>query len=77
MPAKTKAKSLDEFASVTPARKPAWITLLPEWGEIKDAYRGGVGPRVIYEWLVQEKDYAASALHSYTAFRSALKDHAK
>lgn len=74
---KTKAKSLDEFAAVTPARKPAWITLLPEFAEIKSAYSRGIGPRVIYEWLKSEKGYTTEQLGTYSRFRSALKDNGR
>lgn len=73
---KTKAKSLDEFAATRPVVRRAWITHLDEFDEIVAAYRNGIGPRVIYEWLKQEKGYTEADLRSYNSFRQALRDQA-
>lgn len=75
MPAKTKAKSLDEFAADVPesTKRARWIEALSEFDEIVAAYRNGIGPRVIFEWLLQEKGYTADALRGYDRFRNALK----
>lgn len=75
MPAKTKAKTLDDFAAAVPAstKRTRWIEALPEFNEIVAAYRNGIGPRVIFEWLVQEKGYTADALRGYDRFRNSLK----
>lgn len=72
---KPKAKSLDEFAAAMPkAGSRAWLAQLPELTEIVAAYRNGVGPRVIYEWLKQEKGYGDDVLRGYARFRAALRD---
>lgn len=72
---KPKAKSLDEFAAAMPkAGSRAWLAQVPELAEIVAAYRNGIGPRVIYEWLKQEKGYSDVDLHGYSSFRAALRD---
>lgn len=75
MPSKTKAKTLDEFAAARPAstKRSRWIEALPEFDKIVAAYRNGIGPRVIYEWMLQEQGYTAEALRGYDRFRNSLK----
>lgn len=72
---KTKAKSLDDFAADVPAstKRTRWVEELPEWDEISSAYRNGIGARVIYEWLLQEKGYTPTTLRGYDRFRVAVK----
>lgn len=53
--------SLDEFAVANPPATTgyeAWITTIPEWPEIRDAWQAGkVTQAQIRQWLVEERGY--------------------
>jgi len=54
-----KPKSLQDFAKDNPTKvgPSAWITTIPEWPEIVEAYKSGVRLTVIRRWLVEERGY--------------------
>ena len=53
-------QSLTDFAAENPrySNSEAWITTLPEWPEILEAWQAGkVNQGQIHDWLIQEKGY--------------------
>jgi hypothetical protein len=54
MTTRSKRSSLTAYADANPVKTPgkaAWITTIPEFVEVQEAYLAGVAPIVIVRWL--------------------------
>ena len=58
MPSKTKKTPLAEYARGTRKMTPGnWITTIPEWPEVLEAYQSGISQPTIRRWLIDECGY--------------------
>jgi hypothetical protein len=59
MTTRSKRPSLTAYAEANPTKKPgaqAWITTIPEFVEVQEAYLAGVPPITIVRWLTDSPD---------------------
>lgn len=73
--AKPASKTLTEFAA---GARPVggWLSDKPERDEVIEAFRNGVKPNTIRNWLVSERGYASADVPAATSLRSWLVKHA-
>jgi hypothetical protein len=59
MTTRSKRSSLVAYADANPVKTPgkaAWITTIPEFVEVQEAYLAGVAPITIVRWLTDAPD---------------------